>query len=58
MLEWFAANLGTILITLVLAAVVTVIIRSMIKTKKRGGSCSCGDNCGHCPMSGKCCRNK
>ncbi len=58
MLEWFAANLGTILITLVLAAVVTVIIRSMIKTKKRGGSFSCGGKCGHCPMSGKSCRDK
>lgn len=35
MLQWISANIGTILISLVLLAVVTLIIRSMVHDKNR-----------------------
>ena len=47
MLQWISANIGTILISLVLLAVVTLIIRSMVHDKKQGKS-SCGGNCAAC----------
>ena len=53
MLQWFSDNLGTILISLGLLAVVALIIRSQIRQKKQGKS-SCGCNCAHCAMSGSC----
>ena len=47
MLELITANLGTIAVFLVLAVVVGLIIRSLYKQKKRGGSCTgCGGRCG------------
>ena len=36
MLQWISANIGTVLISLVLLAVVTLIIRSMVHDKKTG----------------------
>lgn len=51
MLQWISANIGTILISLVLLAVVALIIRSMVHDKKQGKS-SCGGNCASC---GGCC---
>ena len=53
MLDWFAANLGTILITLVLAVIVTLIVVYLLRQKKAGKS-SCGANCAHCAMHGQC----
>lgn len=53
MLQWFSDNLGTILISLGLLAVVALIIRSQIRQKKQGKS-SCGCNCAHCAMAGSC----
>ncbi len=53
MLAWLAANLGTIVVTLILIGIVTAIIVKMVKDKKKGkGSCGCG--CEHCAMHGKC----
>ena len=49
MLELITANLGTIAVFLVLAVVIGLIIRSLYKQKKRGGSCTgCGGSCGSC----------
>lgn len=53
MLAWISENLATIIITLVLVAIVTAIIIAMRKDKKAGKS-SCGGNCAHCAMAGKC----
>ena len=53
MAEWIAANLGTILITILLIVIVTCIIRKMVKDKKSGIS-SCGGNCAHCKMCSSC----
>ena len=53
MLQWISMNIGTILISLVLLAVVGLIIRSMIRQKKQGKS-SCGGNCAGCAACGAC----
>ena len=53
MLNWLAANIGTIIITLVLIGIVTAVILVMRRDKKKGKS-TCGGNCGHCPMGGSC----
>ena len=53
MLQWISANIGTILISLVLLAVVTLIIRSMVHDKKQGKP-SCGGNCAGCAACGSC----
>ncbi len=49
MLELIIANLGSIAVFLVLAVVVGLIIRSLYKQRKRGGSCTgCSGSCGSC----------
>ena len=53
MLNWFTANLGTILISLVLLVLVFLIVRYLLRQKKAGKS-SCGANCAHCAMHGQC----
>ena len=53
MLQWIGANLGTILICLVLIAIVTFIVHYLVQQKKQGKS-SCGCKCAHCPMAGSC----
>lgn len=50
----FAANyLPTILICIGLAALVGLIVFSLIRDKRRGKS-NCGCNCAHCAMAGAC----
>ena len=53
MFDWIAQNLGTLLISAVLIAIVTSIIIFLIRQKKRGKS-SCGCNCAHCALHGQC----
>ena len=53
MLHWIGNNLGTILITLALLAVVAAILRSLHKSRRAGKS-SCGCSCAHCAMAGSC----
>lgn len=53
MMNWFAENLGTIIITLVLAGVVALICAYLIGQRKKGKS-SCGCSCANCAMHGKC----
>lgn len=53
MFDWIAQNLGTLFISTVLIAIVTSIIISLIRQKKRGKS-SCGCNCAHCALHGQC----
>lgn len=53
MLQWMSANGGTILISLALAGIVALIIRSLLRQKRQGKS-SCGCNCAHCAMYGAC----
>ncbi|MBO4876657.1 MAG: FeoB-associated Cys-rich membrane protein [Ruminococcus sp.] len=53
MLVWLTENLGTIIVSLALIAVVTLITVRLIKDKKQGKT-SCGCGCEHCAMHGKC----
>ena len=53
MLTWILDNLATIIICIVRVLIVTAIIVSLIKNKKKGKS-SCGCNCAHCAMAGSC----
>ena len=57
MLSWLSANIGTVLITLLLIALVAAIIVKLRKDKKKGVS-SCGGNCAHCAMHGACHQQK
>ena len=53
LIEFLAANIGTVAVLLVLVAVLALVAVKMIKNKKKGvSSCSCG--CASCPYSGKC----
>ncbi len=56
MISWITQNIGTLLVILVLAAVVSAIIIKMVKDKRQGKS-SCGHNCAHCAMAGVCHQN-
>ncbi len=40
--------LGNVIVLAVLAVVVTLVIRSLWKSHKKGGGCSCGGDCGNC----------
>ena len=51
MLAWFAANVINIVLILVIAAVVGLILRGMIRDRKAGKS-SCGGNCAGCGACG------
>ena len=53
MFDWIAQNLGTLLISAVLIAIVTSIIISLIRQKKSGKS-SCGGTWAHCALHGQC----
>lgn len=52
-MEWIIANMGSIIVVLALAAIVTAIIVNMIRNKKKGKS-SCGCGCDGCAFSGSC----
>ena len=54
MFKWIAENWLTLVIVVALCGVVTAVIVSMIKKKRKGGSLSCGCGCASCPMSGSC----
>ena len=59
MISWISDNLGTILISLILLAMVAGIIWSMRRDKKRGksscaGNCSCGSDGGEGCSCGGC----
>jgi len=53
MIDWIVDNAANIIVIMIVAAVVLLVIRSMIKDKKAGKS-SCGCGCSNCAMAGKC----
>ena len=53
MLTWLSANLINIVLVAVLALIVTLLIRGMIRDRKAGKS-SCGGSCGSCGACGSC----
>ncbi len=54
MLTWLSAHTGDILVLAILVAIVTGIIVTMVRNKKKGKP-SCGGNCENC---GGCCSYK
>ena len=48
MLSFISANIGTIVVLLVLAAVVTAIIVKLVRDKKAGKNVVCGGDCSKC----------
>lgn len=52
-MTYLMQNLGTIVISAVLLAIVVLIVLRLMKNKKAGKS-SCGCNCAHCAMHGTC----
>ncbi|HHT95702.1 MAG TPA: FeoB-associated Cys-rich membrane protein [Clostridia bacterium] len=53
MKEFILENLATVIISLVLLSVVTLIVVSMIRNKKKNKSI-----CAGCPMAGNCSKGK
>ena len=53
MAAWLSENIGSIIVILIIAAVVALSIRSLIKDK-RSGKGGCGHGCAGCAMHGKC----
>lgn len=52
-MDWLLANIGTIAVAVLVAAMVTAVIFNGVRKKKQGKStCSCG--CADCPMKNKC----
>ncbi len=54
MLAWLSANIGTIVVVLIVTAVIALAIWSIRRDKKKGASCSCGCGCEGCAMAGQC----
>ena len=53
-MAWLIDNLATILISLLIAGIVTLIIVHAVRRRKAGkGSCGC--NCASCAYGGSCC---
>ncbi len=60
MLTWLTANIGTIVVLLVLAAIVGAIVRKLYTDRKKGiHSCGghCGGGCPGCNSRGGCAGN-
>lgn len=53
MLQFLSGNWGTILVLAVVAAIVAVVVRGMVRRKKAGKS-GCGCGCSGCPSKGIC----
>ena len=59
MLDILAANLSTIVVTLLVAALFVGACRKLWKDHRAGKhSCSCGGGCSGCPNSSLCCGTK
>lgn len=53
MLDWLAANAGTLLVLAILLFIVCAIVRSL-RRKKGACSCGCGGSCASCPSCESC----
>lgn len=52
-MSWLSENLGTIIVAVLLIGVISAVIASLIRDRKKGKS-SCGCNCAHCAMAQSC----
>ena len=54
-LDWIAANIGTIIVCAILAAIISLIVVYLIRQRKKGKHlCSCGGCCESCAMGCSC----
>jgi hypothetical protein len=53
MLEWLSSNLANIIIIAIVTGLIVLAVIVMVRDKKAGKS-SCGCNCSHCALAGKC----
>ena len=53
MISFITENLGTIIITVVLVAILAAIVVKLVRDKRKGKS-SCVGNCAHCALGGSC----
>lgn len=51
-MTWIADNIGSVIVAAVLVLIVTRIVISLRRNRKRGKGCSCGGSCAEC---GGCC---
>ncbi len=54
---WFADNIGTIIVVAILLLVVGAAVFSIVRSKRKGKSPSCGCGCANCAMHGSCHKN-
>ncbi|MBR2024600.1 MAG: FeoB-associated Cys-rich membrane protein [Clostridia bacterium] len=52
-MNWLIENIGSIIVVCALAVIVTLIVISNVKNKKKGKS-NCGCDCSNCSMNGIC----
>ncbi len=53
MLHYLTANIGTIIVSIILLVIVGFVIRSLIVNKRKGKT-TCGCGCANCPSAGIC----
>ena len=56
-MQWILAHWGDILVLAVLALIVGLVSRNMLRDKKKGKCCGCS-GCTGCSMAGSCQREK
>ena len=56
MLDFIKNNIGSIVVLVIVVALLAFLTVSIIRSKRRGSSCSCG--CSGCPMSARCSMKK
>jgi hypothetical protein len=54
MISFFAQNLGTIAVGLLVAGAVAAIVAKLIRDKHNGKCTGCDCSCGGCPSRGSC----
>ena len=57
MLDWIGSNIRSVIAVILLAAVIFLIIRSMIKDLKAGKTL-CSGSCQGCALKGQCHKNE
>lgn len=48
MITFFKANIGTIIVLLVVIAVVSAVVVKLVRDKRTGKGCSCSGDCSKC----------
>ena len=57
MLGWLSANLGTIIVSIILLLILSAAVMKIIKDRKNGRN-SCGCGCANCAMHRACAKQR